>query len=259
MTNGKTMPAAVAAAFVFAFSPVSLPAQEQLPPAAEIIDRYVEAIGGRNAVLGHTGSHSTATFSMPMAGIEADMDVLSSTEPIRSITIIEIPGIGTIQEGYTGEYAWSMDPNMGPRLLEGRELEAAREGAMIGAGLRDPSLFTERTTAGRTEMNNEACYRVKLVWKSGRETHDCYSVETGLLVAVEATQPTPMGDIPVVSLMGEYTEFGDVLSPTRVVQQMMGQEQVITIHTVEYGEIDEEGFAPPAAIQTLIEQKESGG
>lgn len=248
---------AVALAVAMALVPATLPAQD-LPAASELIDRYVEALGGRDVILSQPGSHSRGTFSMPAAGLEATMEIYSSSDPYRSTTIVEIPGMGTVREGYTGEYGWAIDPTMGPRLLEGKELAAARESASNEAAMRDASLFTERTTVELTEMNGEPCYKVRLVWKSGRETFDCYSTETGLLVATEATQSTPMGDIPVVSLVGDYQQFGDVLTPTRVTQQMMGQEQIITIESVEYGPIPDEQFAPPAAIQTLIEQQESG-
>lgn len=247
---------ATALAFTLALAPAALPAQD-LPPASEIIDRYVEALGGREAVLSQPGSHAIGTFSMPAAGIEADLETYSARNPDRSITTIEIPGLGTIREGYTGEYAWAVDPNLGPRLLEGDELDAAREAASTLGQIRDASMFQERTTVEQTEMNGEACYRVRLVWNSGRESFDCYSVETGLMVAQERVQPSPMGEIPVVILIGDYQPFGGVLQYTRVTQQMMGQEQRIAVDSVEIREIDPAQFTPPASIQSLIEQKES--
>src|SRR4051812_18527590 len=36
-----------------------------LPSARSIIDRYVEAIGGRKAILAHTSTHASGTMSMP--------------------------------------------------------------------------------------------------------------------------------------------------------------------------------------------------
>ena len=250
-------------AITLAMAPAALPAQDapearDLPPAEELIDRYVEALGGRAAVLALPGSHARGTFRMPAAGLEGPIEIYSGADPDRSVTVVEIPGLGTIREGYTGEYAWAMDPNMGPRLLEGDELAAARENSSTLGQLRDASMFTERTTVERTEMNDEPCYRVKLVWKSGRETFDCYSVETGLIVAREVIQPTPMGDIPVIALVGGYEEHGGVMMATEMRQQMMGQEQVVEVESIEIREVDPERFAPPAAVQALIDQRESG-
>ena len=247
------------AALVAAPAATTAQADADLPPAEEIIERYVEAIGGRDAVLSQPGSHTTGTFSMPMAGIEAEMEVWASNDPTRMLTVVEIPGMGTVMEGYTGEYGWALDPNMGPRILDGLELAAMREGASELGAVRDESMFTDRTTLERAEIDGEPCFRVRLAWKSGRETVDCYSVESGLLLASETTQETPMGDIPVVSMLKDYQSFGGLLSPTRIVQRMMGQEQIITLNEVEYIEIDPEVFTPPAAIQTLIEQQGQEG
>lgn len=69
------------------------------------------------------------------------------------------------------------------------------EGANLLGALRDASLFTVRETVERTELNGAACYKVRLVWNSGRETHDCYGVDTGLMVAQVASQESPMGAI----------------------------------------------------------------
>jgi hypothetical protein len=232
-------------------------AQDALPTAEEIIDRHVEAVGGRDAVLSHSSSRLTGTFAMPAAGIEGTL-VVRSAAPNLNLTTVEIPGLGTILSGYDGEVGWSVDPNLGPRLLDGLELAATVEGSSHLAAVRDPSLFDVRETVERTEMNGEPCFKVRLVWKSGRESFDCYSVETGLLVAGLSRQETPMGEIDTVTLLDDYREFGGILSATRIRQQMLGQEQVMTLETIEYDVVDPAAFAPPEPIQALIEQRSDG-
>ncbi|NIP78356.1 MAG: hypothetical protein GWM90_03805, partial [Gemmatimonadetes bacterium] len=186
--------------------PASARSQDALPSAEDVIDRYVESIGGRDRVLSREGSRSTGTFSMPAAGIEGTVEVITGSSPTRVLSRFEIPGLGTILNGYTGEVGWSMDPNLGPRLLEGKELAAVVEGSSRHASVRDASLFDARETVEETEMNGESCYKVRLLWKSGRETFDCYSKESGLLVASIATQESPMGEIEGVTLMSEYRD-----------------------------------------------------
>jgi hypothetical protein len=225
-------------------------AQEALPPAEQVIERYVTAIGGRDAVLGHTNSRATGTFSMPAAGISGSM-VVESLEG-RVATVLEIPGLGTIRSGFDGEVAWSLDPNLGPRVLEGMELASTTEGANPLGAVRDASLFSVRETVERTEMNGQACYKVRLVWQSGRETHDCYGVDSGLLVGQTSSQETPMGTIRAITLLEDYQETGGVLSARRIRQQVMGQEQVMTLESIEYGVVGPESFELPEAIRTLV-------
>jgi hypothetical protein len=248
-------PCVLATACFLAATPAT--AQDPLPSAQQIIHRYVEAIGGRDAVLGHTSSRSTGTFSLPAAGISGTL-LAKSAAPNLSVLQVEIPGLGTSLTGFDGEVGWSVDPNMGARLLEGAELAALKEGSSQLAGIRDPSLFQEQETVERAEMNGEACYKVRMLWKSGRETFDCFSVETGLLVGSVSRQSTPMGEIDVVTLMDGYRDTGGVLSATRIRQQMLGQEQVMTLDTVEYDVVEPEAFHLPEVIRALIRGRQDG-
>lgn len=234
-------------------------ARSELPPAADLIGRYIEAIGGRDAITSQPDSRTIGTFSMPAMGIQGKLEVLAARHPTRLRSLVNIPGLGDIERGYTGEVGWALDPNTGPRLLEGKELAAMVDGASDAGSLRDPSMFTTRETVEKTELNGEPCYKVRLVWNSGRETFDCYSADTGLLVGTTSTEETPMGPIEVVSLLDDYKKFGDLLMATKVTQQMLGQEQVMTVDSVDYGPIDSGKFTPPQAIQTLIDQQKSGG
>jgi hypothetical protein len=223
---------------------------QDLPPAQDLIDRYVEALGGRDAYLDQGSTHMKGSFSVPAAGMTGGLEVFSD-DAERILTIITIPGMGESRTGYDGEVAWSIDPMMGPRILEGMELEALRDQANPEATLRDAEYFEVRETVELTEVGGDACYKVRLVWKSGRESFDCYSADTGLLIGNMMTQETPMGAIDVTTVIGDYKEFGGIMAPTSMRQQLMGQEQVMTVETIEFGDVDPAIFELPTEIKDL--------
>ena len=225
-----------------------------LPPAQQIIDRYVAAIGGRDAILRHSSYRATGAFEMPAAGIRGDLE-LAHAKPNKMAMKVTIPGLGEIVSGYDGTVGWSVNPMQGPRLLEGKELEQMSSEAEFGNWLRAGSNITSRETVERTEIAGRPCYKVRIVWKSGRESFDCYSTETGLLVAMVSKQESPMGTVEVTSLVDDYKQFGDVKLATRTRMQMMGQEQVMTITAVEFDAVPPSAFERPAAIQALVKQK----
>src|SRR3546814_385959 len=101
-------------------------------------------------------------------------------------------------------------------------------------------------------MNGQECYKVRVVWKSGRESFDCYAVDNGLMVGMQLRSESPMGVIDVIVLLSDYEEFGAVRMPTRMTQQMMGQEQVMTISSVEFNTVDRGVFELPAEIRALV-------
>ena len=230
---------------------------QDLPDAAQIVDRYVEALGGHDLLVSRQNSRSTGSFSMPAAGLSGTMDVRSMVG--RVLQRFEIEGYGTSMTGYDGEVGWSVDPNLGPRLLEGKELDALKESASIDASLRSADAYPVRETVELAEMNGQACHKVRFVSAAGRESFDCFSTESGLKVATITTQETPMGAIEVLTLIGDYRDFDGINMPTRMTQQIYGAEQIITVETVEYGVVTEEDFTPPPAIQTLIDPAADGG
>lgn len=248
--NTRRMGAAVAL-MMSAVAVAPLTAQD-LPAARSLVDRHIEAVGGRDAVLQSGAYRATGSFQMPAAGLNGQMVIVSET-PNRMATRVTIDGLGEIVSGTDGKVAWSMDPMSGPRLLEGAELRAMLDGANMLAAVRDPSLVESMQTVERTEMRGQACLKVKVVWKSGRESSDCYSVDSGLLIATSATQESPMGSMEVVTHLSDYKQMGGVLMPSKMTQSVMGMEQVMTIDSVERGEAGRWPIEPPAAIRTMID------
>jgi len=221
-----------------------------LPAGTTIVARYSAAVGGP-AFLSAKSVVTKGAMSMPAAGINATFE-LTQLSPNQMQMVTDIPGMGAVQAGFDGTTGWSMDPMQGPRLLTDKELDQIRDESDRRATVRAPEMFTSIETVADTTMNSERCYLVKLVWKSGRETFDCYSPATGLMVASRSVQKTAMGDIPVVTLLSDYKKFGDVTVATKSVQEAMGQQQVFSITSVEFGNGAGITIAPPPAVKALV-------
>lgn len=237
------------AVMTFVAAPKVMTAQSApLPPATALLAKYADAVGGP-AYLAAKSVVMKGGMSMPAAGINATFE-LTQVSPNQMSMVTDIPGMGKIQAGYDGTTAWSMDPMQGARVLAGEELAQIQDESDRRAAVRAPEMFAAVETVSDTTMNAERCFLVKLTWKSGRESFDCYSAASGLVVASRSIQKTAMGDIPVVTLFSEYKKFGPVTVATKTVQEAMGTQQVLTIASVELGG-DGVTITPPPAIQAL--------
>ncbi len=237
---------AVAAGTASAQTPV-------LPPAATLLAKYGVAVGAK-AMLKSASISSKGALSMPAAGMEATFEMLQLA-PNRMQMVTTIPGIGTIQVGYDGTIGWSVNPMQGPRLLSGKELDQIRDEANLQMATRSPEMYTAVQTVADTTMGGERCYLIKMTWKSGRETFDCFSPTTAYMVGSKTVQETGMGAVPVTTLFSEYKKFGDMTVPTRTVLEVMGQQQIVTIKSVEVGTGAGLAIKPPAEIQALAKPK----
>ena len=227
-------------------------AQQQLPAASALITRYVAAING-SAIMNAKSIVTKGGMSMPSAGINGTVEMTQAgANQMQMVTTIA--GMGDIQAGYDGTIAWAADPMQGARILAGKEMEQIRDEADRRTTIRDPQLFSAMQTVADTTMNGEKCYEVKLTWKSGRETFDCYSGTTGLLVGSRSVQTTPMGAVPVVTYFTDYKKFGDITAATKTTMEMMGQQQILTISSFELG--NGAVITPPPAVQALAKPKQ---
>jgi hypothetical protein len=225
-----------------------------LPPAKELIAKFVAATNSASVLAKHTSIKTTGRFEMAAAGVSGDLEI-SQARPNKSMLRIDLANVGQVEEGYDGTTAWSINPMQGPRIKSGRELDTVREESSFGMSSRQGPNVVSAETIEKTEMNGEPCYKVKIAWKSGRETFDCYSVASGLLVASVGKQESAMGTVEVTNLLSDYKDFGGQKIATRLTQQVMGQEQVIRINAVAYDVADTTTFAMPAAIKALAEKK----
>lgn len=245
------LPIVAALAFV---PSLALAQSAPLPAARDLVGRHVAAIGGRDAVLRHPFFRAKGSFNMPAAGMTGELDIAGG-KPNLVLMKITIPGAGEMLQGFDGTNGWSMDPFQGPRLVEGEELAQMIDEAEFASVLRESANIVSMETTEKVALAGEECYKVKITWKSGRETFDCYSTTTGLLIGGFAKQETPMGEIESVSEFADYKDFSGLKQPTKITLTVMNQQQVMTFTSYEYGPVQAGAFAPPAAITTLITQK----
>lgn len=230
-------------------------AAQDLPAAKELVARYVTAIGGRDAILKYTSIRSTGFFEMPAAGLRGDLRIVQAKDGRTSMRI-SVPGMGELAGGYDGTTAWSMNPMQGPRLLEGKELAQMKEDAGFLTMLRESPAIDSMVTVAQDTIGGEACYKVKVSYKSGRTSFDCYSAATGLLAGTISVQESNMGTVEVTTAMTEWKEFGGIRFATRMRQQAMGQEQVLGVDEVAFDSPDDtQAFALPEPVKALVAQK----
>jgi hypothetical protein len=225
--------------------------QANLPSARSIVDRHVAAVGGKAALLAHSSSRATGTFTVASAGMTGAIEVFAA-KPDKSLVKITIPGVGEVVEAYDGKNGWTMSAMTGPMLLEGKQLEEKRFDTDFFGELHDASRYESITTVERADFDGRQCYKVRLVRKGGGEDFEFYDVETGLKAGRIATRETPMGTVTGTSTEGDYKKFGDLLQPTTVKNTMMGVQQLITITSIEYDNVSPSVFEPPAQIKALI-------
>jgi len=216
-----------------------------LPTADEVVDKYANAIGGKEAYEKLNSRLSKGTFELPAMGASGSIE-MQAKAPNKTISIIDIPGFGVISRSYDGTTAWSQDPQTGIRELTGNELALQKRGADFFQAVRLKELYPKREVKGKEKVGEREAYLVEAVPSEGGPVKMYFDTENGFLTKIQLDVETPQGTLDVQTMLGDYKEVDGVKLPFTMRQVAGALEFVIKIQEVKHNvPIDDEKFKKP--------------
>jgi len=229
-------------------------AQAPLPRGGAILDKYIEATGGRAAHDKVQTMTETATMEIAAAGVRFQVTTYHAA-PNKSYMLMEIPGVGKMEEGTDGDVVWSLSAVQGARVKQGDERAFALLTAALKSDLRWQDFYKSVETVGVENVNGEPCYKVELTSKEGLKQIRYYSTKSGLMLKAALTLKTEMGEIPTETLLSDYRDESGILAPHKIVTKLLSQEMIMTVESIQINpEIAASRFALPAEIKALVEK-----
>jgi hypothetical protein len=227
-------------------------AGEPLPKAEVILDKFVEATGGKAAYEKVHNEKWTGTFEFVGKGIKGTATSYSA-EPNKTVIIVELEGIGSMEDGTDGETVWERSAMQGPRIKQGDERAHFLREAMLQAPLHWRKLYNKAETVGVETVEDQPCYKVVLTPKEGKPETHYYDKKTALLVKASVTMATPMGEIPAENTLSDYKGDSGLLQARKVRSKVLGQEFLFTIDHAEYNiDMPKDRFDLPADVKALL-------
>jgi hypothetical protein len=183
----------IAVALLFSTVPLYC-ADEALPKAETVLDRFVEVTGGKGTLEKHRNEVMHGTFELPAQGVKGSITVYQAA-PDKNRSVIELEGIGKIESGSDGVVAWDNSALQGPRVKDGVEKADAFRDGTFNAALYWRKLYTKAETAGVETVGDHECYKVVLTPAEGKPMTHFFDKKTGLLIKTLTTRVTQLGEI----------------------------------------------------------------
>lgn len=234
--------------------PTTAPAAGKVDPKAQaVLDRYVEATGGK-------ANHDKVKSRLVKAKLEivganlAGSVVTKQMSPNKMLTLTEIAGIGTIEQGFDGTVGWMKNPMQGNQLLEGKQLEQVKAQAESENSDGDPAKqYKSVAYAGEETVDGVPMDKLELENATGKSTQ-YYAKDTGLLVRSKSTVTTQMGETEMTMKFSDYVEAGGVKYP-KTVETLAGPQTIkVTIEDVQLNpdSVTADTFKIPDDIRALL-------
>jgi hypothetical protein len=190
------------------------------------------------------GIKMESEFTVPNADDKMKM-TMAFQRPASMMVAVEAPGRGEMKQGFDGTNGWSTEGGATRKLTEA-ELAQLKQGQGLESMARTMSQFTKVEAAGQRPVDGKPADCLKLTWKSGMVSEECYARETGLIVESRAKQATPSGEMETTTRYFDYEAEDGILIARRMEVQAPGMAQTVRITDVEIGDVDPKLFAAPS-------------
>jgi serine/threonine protein kinase len=151
-----------------------------------ILARYVQALGGEQALKAVSSRVATGSFEIPSAGISGTAEIYQKA-PNKNLLIVSIPGIATTRRGFNGSVGWEEDAEGKVNRLSGKELASMQRTSGFYRELNLRADYTNMTLAGQEKVDGKDAFVIVATLSDGSEEKLCFDRQSGLLLRTDET------------------------------------------------------------------------
>ncbi|MGH9769201.1 MAG: hypothetical protein ACREAB_17375 [Blastocatellia bacterium] len=216
------------------------------PTVDQILDNYVQAIGGREAMEKLSSRVIKGTFEISSMGLKGEIEFYAKA-PNKLLTVQNIPGIGVIRDGYDGQTAWSENPMTGLREKSGAELAAVVRTSDFHGALRIRQRYSKLELKGKEKAGDRETWVILATPAEGAPMKMYYDAQTGLMARTDTEAESPQGKISIQTTLEDYRDVDGVKLPFLTRQETSIANVVITMTEAKSNvTIDDAKFKKPA-------------
>jgi photosynthetic reaction center cytochrome c subunit len=218
------------------------------PSADQILDKYIQALGGSQRLAGLMSFRATGTSVGYGLDAEKRPTEILAKAPRQRATVVHADN-GNTTTIYDGRDGWIAAPNLPlPVLpLTGGDLEGARLDADLSFPATIKQAFTRWRVGTPTEIDDKDTQVLQGVTATGNMATFYFDTETGLLVRQLRYSTSPVGRLPTQVDYSDYREVAGVKIPFRwTVTWLDGRESFELTDVQPNVPVDTARFAKPA-------------
>lgn len=221
------------------------PAAVKLPAGKEVVDKYVKAVGGREALAKLKTRYQTGTIEMSPMGIKGTVEAFFGSDD-RYLLKGSLAGVGDLIEGYDGKTAWSINPLEGRRIKDGKELlQTKRLNALARDAMLD-AVYSSLTVRGIEKVGDREAFAVVASSQDLPDDILFFDKESCLLLRRDSIVITPAGNQALSTFFEDYREVNGVKTPFRERAKTPAFEMISSYTEIKYNvPIEDSKFVQP--------------
>jgi len=193
---------------------------ETLPSVKQILDRYVQALGGVEALTKITTRVAKGS-RVGADGVLVPEEVYQKA-PNKLLTITSYPNV-VFSNGFNGTAVWGYSSRDGATPLSGKFLDQVKRDAVFYKELKLEELYSKLTVLEKAPIGDAAAYVIQATPVNGPPEKLFFDLKTGLLVRRYVESDTPLGKLPLQTDYEDYRDVEGVKQPFMIRWSMPGR------------------------------------
>ena len=216
------------------------------PPPDEVISKYLDAIGGVDALSKVKTRQETGTISV--GGRDLPVEIITSTGG-KQLTIMHLPNGDSIT-AYNGLSGWSSMPNGPAHPISSIESISARAQTDLQLPMRMKQLFDQRKSMPPENVGDRQTNIVAGINNGEVAAKFYFDKDSGYLLRITRYTETPLGPSPTQIDYGDYRDHDGVRIPFRKTISRPNSRIAIRIDEVRVNvPIDDARFEFPGGLR----------
>ena len=219
---------------------------EALPTVDQVLEKYVQAIGGKAAFEKLNTRVMKGTHTLP-DGTALPVETYQAA-PNKLVSVMTTKN-GEVMNGYNGTTGWTKNPR-GQRELSGAQLEQMRRAADFYADVKPKETFPDLTFSGRQKLGDRDVYVLESKASDAAIEKLYFDTQTGLLLRIQTITQTLLAPLPSQTDFEDYREVDGVKLPFTIRQSFVDYRNDWTRKYTEVKHnvpIEDAKFNPPPA------------
>lgn len=222
------------------------PAAAPLPTLDEVLDKYIKAIGGKDAIQKLNSRVAKGNFEMASFGISGPIEMYAKA-PNKNAMMIDLGAIGKVESSFDGTKGWSVSPQEGARELTGAELAATKREANFHGELNMKAMFSKMEVKGKEKVGDAEAIVVVATPAEGKPQTMYFDAASGLLLRTDAEVESPQGAMSFQVFTEDYKVIDGVKVPHTIRRVSEAFSMTIKFTEVKHNvEIADSKFGKPA-------------
>ena len=208
-----------------------------LPKIDAVLNRYVEALGGKAALQKVTSRVVKGEGESSMLPAPAPWQFFAKA-PNKRLSVLTVAGFGDVLDGFDGMHGWTKNPTMPVSERGGEELAKVRRDADFYRDLKLKTLYPDLAVTRLAKVGEEEAYVTESKPSPQSLERFYFGRKSGLLLRQDTESGAPGARIRATMYFSDFRAVDGVQVPYSVrIEAANGTDGTPVVFTLKYAEV----------------------